>query len=90
MASVDTHDAAGKSGKPANDGPTLHAFTASVVTDNFGKRIQALEVRRWSRGGESAAPSCYRRAVHCGHCSRDRPAQQCMVLARRSRLQAER
>ena len=45
MPGVDTHDAAEKGGKLASDGPTLHAFTASVVTDNFGKRIQALEVR---------------------------------------------
>ena len=57
MVGVDTHDAPGKGGKPASDGPMLHAFTASVVTDNFGKRIQALEVRGWSRGSETAPPS---------------------------------
>ena len=39
-----THDAIAASSKSAGDGPVLHAFTASVVTDNFGKRIQALEV----------------------------------------------
>lgn len=45
MASADLNDAAAAGGKAASDGPTLHAFTATVVTDNFGKRIQALEVR---------------------------------------------
>ena len=46
MAGADMNDAsAAGGGKSAGGGPTLHAFTAAVVTDNFGKRIQALEVR---------------------------------------------
>ncbi len=72
MAGVATHDASEKGGKSASDGPTLHAFTASVVTDNFGKRIQALEVRGWSRGGASARRGCCGHAVPCRQLMRDR------------------